>query len=338
MGTDSTKISSYNSIYDFLILKGLLTTPAKNNPYILLYEHLSSDDDERNRTEASKSLMNSKRKDLRIHDLEELLDHFSLHIIKIEDQSTSFQCLANYIIERITNINLVNHIYDSFKKFEKPKENLKIWYYLMNLFGALGIYPLVKFRLRLIEWYINNCKETDNKLDKNTLKDIGYTIFYQTFVFFPMLQNVFTLLLSPGRNTFSKENEDGNNKDALFQENFPKDKKRVGFTIRPVHDFPDLLDKNDKIMYNDILKMVLRAYYESLTLPNNFSIRGDNIRGEETIINYHVARSRNNLTIGTGDDFLRTEISYLDRYIIDELKYHSLLEKFMTWSYSPRID
>ena len=234
----SSKLPRFDSIYDFVIDKGLLTTPSKFNPYTWIIEG-----------DVSSSGT------WRTSDLRNFLNNFSLQKVAISNQKEPMKKLIYYLIERITNINLINHIYE----IDDEK--------CISYHCSLSIYPLVEMRLKLVDVLSNIAHDEKNSVFYNIMR----TIYHQTFVYFPILNLSYlsALFYVDENQTLTDIPSDAVN---LFQEVPPaSEEKYRGYVLNPKHDFPD--ESADKEgLYQAITKVTLLAYYESLSFPPNYNL------------------------------------------------------------------
>lgn len=234
----SSKLPRFDSIYDFVIDKGLLTTPSKFNPYTWIIEgNVSSSGT------------------WRTLDLKNFLNNFSLQKIAIGNQNKSMEKLIYYLIERITNINLINHIYET-------NDEKCIPYHC-----TLSIYPLVEMRLKLIDELSNIAHNGKNSDFYNIMR----TIFHQTFVYFPILNlSYLSSLFYVDENQALIDNP--SDVENLFQEDPPDSQgKNCGYVLTPKYAFPnESVDKEG--IYQVIAKCTILAYYESLSFPLDYNL------------------------------------------------------------------
>ena len=260
------------SIYEYIIHHGLLSTPIKNNPYIM--------DNENNNLSINKKPNRYTPEGMQI-----FLNHFNLHLLKISEQSEDFRNLSMYLIERVTNINLINCIFKNFEEFYETYHSNSLFNEIQKLSMVLGVYPLVHLRLKILNSLYEILKN-NSKLDLSVgnVNDLIKMILHQTFVYLPILQIVMSLLRVTDE-YICKLNEISNDTDVLFYEEEPPSKSsRKGFILKPLYDFPIFSNaiKNqtnnaytqlDKKLYIHFSEQILKIYFESLTLPNGFNIR-----------------------------------------------------------------
>jgi len=232
------------SIYDFIITAGLLTTPQKDNPFVQFI------------SVKEKSPDNSR---LTPNKLENFLNHFYLNELQTSRQSPTFISVASYIVERITNINLINRLY------EFSLENGTIF----SPFYLLTNYPLVSTRLKLLDLFSQtivdsstisrldistNSKSNSDSISLINFKDI---ILHQTFFYFPLLISLFHLLLDIQSKIVSRRLS-----SPILEKNVCNVLNLE--TYKPLISFPnDNNMTNEQLpLYHDIQNLVYTLYYE----------------------------------------------------------------------------
>ena len=274
------------TLFDFIIEKGLLTTPKKNNPY-------------------------GNQNRVKIKDVKKFLNHFSLHLIKIDDQKYKYG--ISYIVERLTNANLINHIYNSCENTRiKQQENEAIKKYpYSKVVSILGAYPLVDYRLHILDKIMGpDIKYDLSSREKKIMSNIIEIISHQIFVYFPIV-NMFYLLL---RSCMDKDIGHQEMDDCCFEKLFREDMDKKSYNLIPKYELPK--DKNNKIeLYKDIANGVYSVCFETMTFPEDKNL-------VDEIISYYRKRRYLNM-IGYNDGgFQRQlyELGSLTDFLVASLK------------------
>ena len=231
------KVTPPASIYEFIITAGLYTTPFEHNPFVQL---LSSE------------LFISPEK------LGNFLNHFYLNEFHFPERDQNFVNLTSYIIERITNINLINRLY----KISIENDLIPSPFYL------LANYPLVSTRLKFLDLFcpLDNDSSLNRKLKISTIAgpdqslrliDFRNFFLHQTFFYFPLLINLFHLFLNIKSATtihpFQKIIFDKNICPTLTLD-----------TISPTESFPSSksMSQKQKTLYQEIQQAIYTLYAE----------------------------------------------------------------------------
>ena len=230
---DESRDAWCTSIYHFIIKSALGTTPAQYNPLM----------------QSSKELQNNLTMPGRI---EEFIPHFHLKDLRFFEQTPEFQNIAGYILERITNVNLINSLHT---KIMKP-ESLGL-----ISFNILAMHPLVRFRRELIE-HLDVQKDSVATHLPNLL--LGQTMFY-----FPLLCRIFDLLLEIHKyDTLSTTGTAvGTVLKTSYSHGFDVFKKDVKDTV-PIVAFPKSMSGSIGKAYECVAQSVYEIYRLSLDLPD----------------------------------------------------------------------
>ena len=246
---------TFNSIYDFVLAKGLLTTSKSNNPHAILADFLPSES-EWSKRKLYNTFTPSKMK--------RFLNGFSLYHINLNDMSSDFKLLFNYIVERITNLNFINYYFE-----HKKNQSAHMNEAYIGLEIVLGIYPLMNFRLKLLKFLLETSDEAFRALsEKSSIKmDVLQTAAYQSLFFFPILSMLIDIYYPKNGMTLLKTT---NNNIDLFESYSETARKYQRFKLKPKFDFPALKDVADIIFYNSTLDICLKLYLETLSADVNF--------------------------------------------------------------------
>ena len=254
-------INDEKTTFKLILERGLIANNPYNNPYINLI------DEESNMYSDIKNL----NRDTFLNKLKSFINAFSLHSCSISNQGEEWELIANYIIERITNINFMNNAYNLF--INSDKQRTFFW------LKTLSIYPLLNFRIKLA----NLIYKKDIPIDM--LKSIYETIMYQTFCYFPLLYSLLQTYLSKNESIVSTkfikaisdqikefvliDNHLYSNYNFFIEEN----KKTDLLIINPIYTFPSINDDHSAInvylkRYNEIMKF----YLDTLTFKMKHNI------------------------------------------------------------------
>ncbi len=302
-----------SNLCDFIIDKGMLSTPKKNNPYMRVYtrldvakekaDELNGDSDVwKIKRQEENEILREYRMGVKKSDVNVFLKHFSLHKISIKAQENIK--MIEYVVERITNVNLINKIYSEINNYEKNKttqfeaENL-------GIFSLLAMYPLVKFRLKIIEKYICQAKKVkDDNRRRILLIKLIKTVYHQTFVYFPLL-NILGEIVD-GYDSITV------NEYSLFNEV----EKNGMFHLESMSK---LVKESDDI-YPELAASIYRLFAESLTFREDDNIV-DRIMGRFKKIRYVQKRT-------ILDTSYYEPIKSINEYLLDGLEKNDELKKF----------
>lgn len=232
------------SIYDFIITAGLLTTPQKDNPFVQFLAVKEKGLDS--------SLITPNK-------LKNFLNHFYLNELQTSKQTPTFINVINYIVESITNINLINRLYELTLKNKT----------IPSAFYLLTNYPLVSTRLKLLDLFCQTTVDasTTSILDIReitcnhsiSLIDFRKIIAHQTFFYFPLLINLFHLLLTLQSKTSSQRLS-----EPILEKNICSVFNSEKYT--PLIKFPsgDEMTSQTRTLYHDTQYSVYTLYYEQL--------------------------------------------------------------------------
>ena len=254
-------INDEKTTFKLILERGLIANNPFNNPYINLM------DEESNMYSDIKNL----NSDTILNKLEAFINAFSLHSCSISDQGEEWELIANYIIERITNINFMNNAYNLF--INSDKQRTFFW------LKTLSAYPLLNFRIKLADLIYTK----DMPLD--ILKSIYATVMYQTFCYFPLLYSMLQTYLSKNESIKSTEFTKAVSKqikEFVLMDNYShsnykffieENKKNTLLIINPVYTFPSINDEHSVInvylkRYNEIMKF----YLDTLTFKIKHNI------------------------------------------------------------------
>lgn len=202
---------SFASLYDLIIAGGLKSTTAKWNPYAVNFMT--------NKVNSNYWIENV----IEPNDLVKFLSRFHLQNLFPWSQDHNFRSVSNYIVERITNINLINRLHkiyldnmvdDTNHPIPLPKKPFsrgtmpQKWITIPGFF-FFATYPLVSYRLKLLRQL---CKQKDSleyKLsfegnvittnpgcERIRMDMLQNTILFHSTFYFPLLTKLFHLLLS----------------------------------------------------------------------------------------------------------------------------------------------
>ena len=222
------------SIYHFIIKSALGTTPTQYNPFMQ-----SSKGQQKNLTMLEK--------------IEKFITYFRLQNLKFFEQPPEFQNIAGYILERITNVNLINSLHRKILN----TDNLDF-----IKFSILAMHPLVRFRRELIE----HLDAQKNPVTAN-LPDL---MLKQTMFYFPLLCRIFDLLLEIYKHETipcSDETADDTVLQTSYGHGFDVFKKDVE-GIEPIVDFPESTSGSIGKAYECVAQSVYEIYRLSLDLPD----------------------------------------------------------------------
>ncbi len=222
------------SIYHFIIKSALGTTPAQYNPLI----------------QSSKKLQNNLTMPERIA---KFIPHFCLQNLKFFEQTPDFQNIAGYILERITNVNLINSLH------RKILNTVNLDFIK---FSILAMHPLVRFRRELIEHL---------DVQKNpAATNLQNLLLEQTMFYFPLLCRIFDLLLEIHKcDTMPSTTgtATGTVLKTSYDHGFEVFKKDVE-DIAPIVDFPKSMSGSIGKAYECVAQSVYDIYRLSLDLPD----------------------------------------------------------------------
>lgn len=306
---------TFNSIYDFVLAKGLLTTSKSNNPHAILADFLPFESEWKNR-KLYNTFTQSKMK--------RFLNSFSLYHVNLNDMSSDFKLLSNYITERITNLNFINSYFE-YKKNQSA--NMNEAYIGSEI--VLGIYPLMNFRLKLLKFLFEASDEAIQAISKKPLRkiDVIQTAVYQSLFFFPILSMIIDIYYPKnGLTAFQTTN----NHIDLFEPYPEIARKHQRFKLKPKTDFPTLKDIGDFVFYNSTLDICLKLYLETLSADVDFCT----LKFIHPIMHPQPQPSFTNFT-----NVKLPEIPFLEAKVIDTLKQsaflHDLLSTIKTpWHFS----
>ena len=218
----------WRSLYDVPIMLGLVSAYKKHNPFL----HIKFDPT--HKVNLTKFLSNfdlfkhfpNMNNDIGL--VSEVIRRFH----KTEDkQSTKlledkFWSYYNYSLERVTNINLINKCYAIAATTESPTAPL-------DSITPLASYPLLKFRLTLLELYTNKWFKAPEWQRGALALALQNIIQHQIYCTLPLMNIVFHMLvlLKKGLNADTKTNTesyktDGNILTAAIPGNLVKQKRR----------------------------------------------------------------------------------------------------------------
>ena len=222
------------SIYHFIIKSALGTTPAQYNPFM----------------QSSRGQQNDLTMPERIA---KFIPHFCLQNLKIFEQTPDFQNIAGYILERITNVNLINSLHRKILN----TNNLDF-----IKFSILAMHPLVRFRRELIEHL---------DVQKNpAATNLQNLLLEQTMFYFPLLCRIFDLLLEIHKcDTMPSTTgtATGTVLKTSYDHGFEVFKKDVE-DIAPIVDFPKSMSGSIGKAYECVAQSVYEIYRLSLDLPD----------------------------------------------------------------------
>ena len=196
--------SKYDNISQIVLMRGLLANPSDFNPYLADTQMTSW------------------------NDLKKWLSAFSLYSLPINSQNVTLRAVIQYYIERVTNINLINKIATP---DNLPNSTLKTQVFAM--------YPLVNFRLKLIETMQGNYQY-------QRLEDLE--ILFLIPIIDKLCELYFSLhntLFPDGDNDFCfNKLDDFILFEDVLPDNFTDDKRNKGYMLNPMIPFPTLNDQN----------------------------------------------------------------------------------------------
>lgn len=234
---------STNNIYDFIISAGLLTSSSSGcNPYLYLYDYddtIFSEVEEReiednwarNWFDEEGRLTYEDEFDDRIDrdvvDADDIgengipndelrnpclvtpsipkkfFNRFFLKPLQFSKQNVEFKSITSYIVERISNVNLINYMYQLIRKELKGKAHSKYTIgkvftlnhsSIKNIIYPITNYPLPNFRLQLLNFIYEPEDDDFAIIDKN-FDNIRSSILFHTYYYFPLISRLFSLFL-----------------------------------------------------------------------------------------------------------------------------------------------
>lgn len=298
---DYPKNLCFNSIYDILIARAFLTSAGKDNPYLLLLKEmhpeiiksseqiidtLTSKMDEGK--EGNRHLLKEFNK---LYELQNFLGHFALgrKMPKLCENNASFVNLSIYLAERFSQTNFINLLsfwYNEYMRNNKQLieiiENDKCYpedfpiistnesYQILVDIIKLSSCPLVDLRMQVAIHILKTLMKANiDSLPRiiNDAKNAVSVFRFYTFYYLPFLQIIFRLLLSIfyiKMKSFPSNEQITHQVCNLYSFKYDYDiRKRILPSIKK----HDISDKN----YNIILSSVFYNFYESITLPREYS-------------------------------------------------------------------
>ena len=306
---------TFNSIYDFVLAKGLLTTSKSNNPHAILADFLTSES-EWNKRKLYNTFTQSKMK--------RFLNGFSLYHVNLNNMSSDFKLLFNYITERITNLNFINSYFE-YRKNQFAQTNTAD----PGVELTLSMYPLTNFRLKLLKFLFETSDEAVRALSKkSSIKiDVLQTTVYQSLFFFPILSMIIDIYY-PKHGLTALQTISYNT--DLFEPYSETARKYQRFKLKPKIDFPVLKDVTDIMLYNSTLEDCLKLYLETLSENVDFCM----LKFIQPIVYSPPQPFFTNVKL--------PGIPFLEAQVIHSLKQHTflfyLLEEMKTpWDFSRNI-
>lgn len=253
----SEEAVEFSSFYDFLVSKALITTTINNNPYFRFFTNLHTE-----RSKIQKQVFSTKN-------FNKFLQYFSFPKMKTEFNDSVKVSVISYLIERLTNINLINRLHKIISSVNDTDAS-KVMTTPLNL---LALYPLVSFRIDILdslEPYIQQCCQDCKVWRNNYLSwpiNIMKLILYHSLFFIPLVKSVFysylTILDFHNENDYNPKE----NKDILLGKlfNYGSDDINDIYIIKPVCDYPE---SNNG--YCKLVSQICHIFYESLTNKMNY--------------------------------------------------------------------
>ena len=179
----------WSSKFDFLIANGLFFGTHSYNPFIS-YEISSS---------FQNYLVFSKFKSDSAS-AQSFINGFIPKNIILSEQNDNFICMTQYILERMSNINLANSITLIATPFVKSKLYQKNFNHCIQTLAdnasILSRYPLPELRLKYL-LFMQDFNSPTNIWNQNiTTTYIQYLIRHHIYLYFPLISKLFHILLS----------------------------------------------------------------------------------------------------------------------------------------------
>ena len=229
---EESRKSWCTSIYQFMIKSALIAIPSQYVPFIDDNYTLELEYDKKNEAERLQSFIN----------------HF--YLAELEDSNSkneSFFIIAEYLLERLSNANLINALYN---KIESTKQ--KDWLDL----SILSFHPLLSYRCNLID-IIN--VENDELTD--ALRYVREVLYHQIFIYLPLLCRLFDLfiLILEERDIPIFDNVSHFDKFRIWE--------KLDNEMTPKQKFPKL-DDDSKVIYGRVKETVFSVYKQVFCIDN----------------------------------------------------------------------
>ena len=121
------------------------------------------------------------------------------HNIDYDSQDLDFQLITQYLMEKTTGANLAHYreyvktfMHDLKDHYNESKNSIPD-----SVFDFLSIYPLLHFRLEIMYYLLEAGRESEEEtmLTKKEWLKFADDMMYQAFVYFPLLDSLFHVLL-----------------------------------------------------------------------------------------------------------------------------------------------
>ena len=269
-----------DSIYDFIVLNSL--TKKQNNPFFQLLRSSSYEkkiaalSDTPNQSADIPMIYTKRLADL---NMSAFLDFFisasDTSKSLLFEQSYDSRFITDYIFERIFNLNYIATLsmlwYKQATYHHFDLSTIKNdWNLFFNtMLGFLFFYPLPEFRISLSKFlwpYL-----TPTHANRLTISPYLNGFFFQTFVYFPLIDIVFTYLLRIFKKSPIEIYKDlKNSLCSNYQEKFIENKKLT--LIQKVNPSP-FARKQRLINSRDIENFYVDFLYQLFTDKNNFYLK-----------------------------------------------------------------
>lgn len=290
------------SVYDILLASAFLSSSKNSNPYSLLLDELEEYEEARiNLSEKINAIQsfndtlekndNSNREKDRLHipslkkfedyssNLTNFLGHFQLRepTYCLFNENNDFANLLTFFAERFSQINFINvlepFVYE-FQNYENKNDRVAHdWSKILFFLNSLASCPLIEFRINFIQ---EICQEVHRMItEKEPITNYRENVYlktliinYYTYVYLPILQMIFKVLLSIYYHSNSYRFPSN---DLITKERFSL------FSVTKSNAFLEKIKPKyprNRIKNNSYKKTVYTSYhylYESLTLDNSCS-------------------------------------------------------------------
>lgn len=181
----SSDVLKWESIYDFMALSGLFLGACPYNPFSVITECDSIED-----------FFQDPMFKPNIENEKKFVAEFVPRGIVLSKQKENVVSLVHYIIERITNINLIHGIMSHNLEYTWPTSSdyhLHKAYSMIDNALVLAKYPLVDLRHGFLSYLFEDKESQSYHFDFHSY--ISYLIRYHIYFYFPLVNELFHSLL-----------------------------------------------------------------------------------------------------------------------------------------------